>query len=119
MEKFHPGNVLYFEAEEQISAGNLVCLSGDNKVKKVSSGSEAKFIGVALIDANAGEKVSVATRGVYELTADSDVSAGDKVKAVDHESIAPWDPASESADLIMGVALNGATAGGNVLVLIK
>lgn len=119
MEKFHPGNVLYFEAEEQISAGNLVYLSGDNKVKKVSSGNEAKFIGVALTDANAGGKVSVATRGVYELTADSDVSAGDKVKAVDYESVAPWDPENDSADLIIGVALNGAAAEGTVLVLIK
>jgi Uncharacterized conserved protein (DUF2190) len=83
VERFLPGDVVTctVAAGQAATGGRLVELvTGDRTVQNAAAGS-LKVLGVALFDAAAGEKVSVACVGVWNLRAEAAVAAGDYVAA--------------------------------------
>ncbi len=120
VEVYLDGKYLPFTAGADITAGQVVELSGDGTVVPAGDGS-TKVIGVALIDAKAGEKVTVVTEGVVEVVASGAISAGDKVQSATGGKVAKWTASSagDSAKII-GTALTSASADGDkVKVLMK
>lgn len=69
-EYFYPGGrvTMTVEAGQTVVGGNLVALTDDRIVRPAAADS-VTCIGVALHDAAAGEKVAVATVGVWPLKA--------------------------------------------------
>ena len=119
-EKYPEGKYLPFTAEVDIQAGQVVELNGEGVVVPAGDGS-TKVIGVALINAKAGEKVTVVTEGVVEVVAAGTINAGDKVQSAAGGKVATWSAsaAGDSAKII-GIALTSASADGDkVIVLMK
>jgi len=105
-----------YQANETISAGNLVTFVADNKIG-VADATENP-IGVALEDGIANEMVTVALppAEVY-LKASANVTHGDAVIPANSGQIQPWD--GSSAKFIIGVAKENIASGnsGRVLLL--
>lgn len=84
VEKLAPGDrfTATVAAGQAATGGKLVELvpGQDRQVRTAQAGS-TRVIGVALHDAAAGEKVTVATEGVWMLYADGNVTAGAVVAA--------------------------------------
>ncbi len=120
VEAYAEGRYLPLTAGADITVGQVVELSGDGTVVPAGDGS-TKVIGVALINAKAGEKVTVVTKGVVEVVASGSISAGDKVQSAAGGKVATWSAsaAGDSAKII-GTALTSASADGDkVKVLMK
>ena len=113
VEVYPDGKYLPFTAGADITAGQIVELSGDRTVVPAGDGS-TKVIGVALINAKSGEKVTVVTEGVVDVIAAGAVSAGDRVQSAAEGKVAKWtaSAAGDSAKII-GTALTSASADGD------
>lgn len=76
-----PGDVLTFTvaAGQSVSGGQLVALTANAMEVQHAGVDSEKCVGVALHDAAAGEKVTVASSGVYRLKANGAVGVGDYV----------------------------------------
>ena len=120
VEVYPEGRHLPFTAGADITAGQVVELSGDGTVVPAGDGS-TKVVGVALTNAKAGEMVTVVTEGVVEVIAAGAINAGDKVQSAAGGKVAKWtaSAAGDSAKII-GTALTSALADGDkVKVLMK
>ncbi len=120
------GKAIPMKAAQAITAGQVVELTGDEQVAP-TAGASAKVLGVALMDAQAGEKVTVITEGVVEVTAAGAIAAGDKVVAAANGQVAKYTPydvpttfadtdveaAVAEAQKVIGIALTSATASGD------
>jgi Uncharacterized conserved protein (DUF2190) len=82
VEKFAPGKRITFtvEAGQSTLGGRLVHLTGNRQVRPATAASLA-VAGVGLYDRAAGEKVTVARRGVWMLRASGAIAAGNQVIA--------------------------------------
>lgn len=95
-------------ADGNITAGQVVYISGSMKVKATTAATSAA-LGVAMFDAKNGEPVAVECEGLFKLTAASAITAGAQVAAAASGKVAA---ASSGANKI-GIALNTASADGD------
>ena len=70
-----PGHALVSSASATITGGQLVAVSGSGTVGPAGAASVA-WVGVAAFDAASGDRVTVYTDGVQELTASGAITAG-------------------------------------------
>lgn len=82
VEQFAPGDriTMTVKAGQSVSGGRLVEITANREIQHAASGSR-KVLGVALYDGAAGDKVTVATEGVWLLLAKGAISAGDSLVA--------------------------------------
>lgn len=119
-------------AGEDLHKGQLVYVSDNFKVKACDT-SHGEAIGVVMLSVKSGEPVAIETEGLFRITAGETITAGDKLSAgqytdsasVTHKGVAKkatemsQDSSTKAVTLptkTIGVALNGATAGGDVYV---
>ena len=95
-------------ADGDLTAGQVVYISGDMKVKATTAATSA-VLGVAMFDAKNGEPVAVECEGLFKLTAASAITAGAQVAAAAGGKVAT---AASGANKI-GIALNTAGADGD------
>lgn len=94
-------------ADGDLTAGQVVYISGDMKVKATTAATSA-VLGVAMFDAKNGEPVAVECEGLFKLTAAGAITAGVQVAAAAGGKVAAADGANK-----IGIALNAATADGD------
>jgi len=108
VEYAYPGDILTFHVYSSgattVKGGNLVAICEDFTVEQAANASE-KVVGVALHDAAAGETLSVARVGVYYLTAENGIDAGEYVEAGASGKIDAHSSASTGYVLVVGFAL--------------
>jgi len=128
--KYPEGKQIPLKAGADITAGQVVELTGDETVGP-TEGASSKVIGVALVDAKAGEKVTVVTEGVVEVIAAGAISAGTKVVSAIGGKVAAYTPydvpatfadtdvekAVAEATKIIGIALTSASADGDKILV--
>lgn len=95
-------------ADGNITAGQVVYISGSMKVKATTAATSA-VLGVAMFDAKDGEPVAVECEGLFKLTAASAITAGAQVAAAAGGKVA----AAASGANKIGIALNTAGADGD------
>lgn len=95
-------------ADGDITAGQVVYISGSMKVKATTAATSA-VLGVAMFDAKSGEPVAVECEGLFKLTAAGAITAGAQVAAAAGGKVAT---AASGANKI-GIALNAASADGD------
>jgi predicted RecA/RadA family phage recombinase len=96
-------------AGADITKGQVLYVSGDMVVSP-TTGASASVIGVAMVDAKAGEPVAVECEGLMKLIAGATITAGAKVVSADGGKVA------SGTENTIGIALNSATADGDVIV---
>ena len=110
----YPGDVgtftVYSSASTSVVGGNMVALTGDFIVEQAGAQSVA-CVGVALHDADAGEKVTVARVGIYFLEAASAVDAGDLVETGAAGTIDNHTAAATTYPYVVGIALEDIAQG--------
>lgn len=102
-----------------VTAGRLVMVSGDRSIAPAASATP-KTLGVAKQDASAvGDKVAVATGGVWMLRAEGAIAAGDLVvvSAGGDGRVKPL--AAEAATTVVGLALAAIADGADGPVLLR
>lgn len=116
-DKYADGDTATFEANGAVSAGQLVELAAANTVGIGAAGSN--IFGVALTDAAAaGDELTVALRGVYEVnsgTGAAAVAAGDFVEPDGAGNAVT----AAAAQPVAAQALEATDAAGNVLVTLR
>ena len=109
-------NLVSYEANETISAGDLVTVVAGPKIEVADA--DEHPIGVALEDAISGEMVTVALPPAdVSVVAAANVTAGNAVIPADSGEVQPWD--GSSAKFIVGVALETKAADNRVRILLK
>jgi predicted RecA/RadA family phage recombinase len=110
-EYFAPGHHLTLTASATITGGQIVAYTGNRTVGPAGAASMA-VAGIALHNAASGEKVTVATQGVWPATATGAIAAGDTLITAAAGTVAPAGAAPDARSVI-GRALeaiaNGAT----------
>lgn len=114
VEYAYPGDVLTFTVDSSASTaldgGNLVAMTTDFKVD-LAGDSVADIIGVALHDAAAGEKVTVARTGVYYLKASGAINAGDLVESAALGAISAHSTTTVAYTKVIGIAYEAISDG--------
>ena len=98
-------------ADGNLTAGQVVYISGDMKVKATTAASKA-VLGVAMFDAKSGEPVAVECEGLFKLTASAAITAGSQVESAAGGKVAA---AGSSVTKVIGIALNAAAADGDTV----
>lgn len=96
-------------AGADIQKGQVVYISGDMIVSP-TTGASAAVLGVAMMDCKAGEPIAVECEGLFKLTAAGTIAAGARVASAANGKVAT------GTENTIGVALNAATADGDVYV---
>lgn len=111
---FHDADEFSVPASAAITGGQVLVISGSNTVAPSSAPSEA-WIGVAAFDAIVGQRVTVFTGGVQELTATAAITAGVPVTASANGGVAALGAGTDYA-MVIGVAMTTAALGAKVWV---
>ncbi len=114
--KYPEGKQIPLKAGADITKGQVVELTGDETVAP-TGGASSKVIGVALIDAKAGENVTVITEGVVEVIAAGIIAAGDKVQSAAGGKVAKVTLGTDPDYNIIGIALTSASADGDKILV--
>lgn len=117
-----PAHTLTCNAEDAVTGGRFVAISGPpvngnpqvGTAGAAASGLTGTVVGVAVEDAAIGANCTVATRGVWPMTAGGTIAAGDKVKA-DSTGRAIT---TAAVGVSHGYALTDSTVGLEVLVMV-
>jgi hypothetical protein len=117
-----PAHSLTCLAEDAITCGRFVAVSGPQVngnptvglAGASATGLTGTVVGVAVEDAALGATLTVATRGIWPMTAGGTISAGDKVKG-DSTGRAT---ATTAVGVCHGYAISDATVGLEVLVMV-
>jgi predicted RecA/RadA family phage recombinase len=96
-------------AGADVTKGQVLYVSGDLTVSP-TTGASAAVIGVAMFDTKAGEPIAVECEGLMKLTAAGTIAAGAKVASAADGKVAT------GTENTIGIALNSATADGDVIV---
>ena len=96
-------------AGADIEKGQVVYISADMTVSP-TTGASAAVLGVAMQDCKAGEPIAVECEGLMKLTAAGTITAGAKVASAAGGKVA------SGTENTIGIALNNATADGDVYV---
>ncbi len=110
--KFKPGQAITRTASATITAGQMVTVAG-----AVAVADSVTFLGVAGRDAVTGQTMGVWCDGVQRLTASAAIAAGDRVKCAAAGKIATLTAGSDAYDRLVGIALEAATADGDVIAV--
>lgn len=100
-------------ADGDLTAGQVVYISGDMKVKATTAASKA-VLGVAMFDAKSGEPVAVECEGLFKLTASAAITAGSQVESAAGGKVAT---VGTTATKVIGIALNAAAADGDPVIV--
>lgn len=100
-------------ADGDLTAGQVVYISGDMKVKATAAASKA-VLGVAMFDAKSGEPVAVECEGLFKLTASAAITAGSQVESAAGGKVAT---VGTTATKVIGIALNAAAADGDPVIV--
>lgn len=100
-------------ADGDLTAGQVVYISGDMKVKATAAASKA-VLGVAMFDAKSGEPVAVECEGLFKLTASAAITAGAQVESAAGGKVAA---AGTTVTKVIGIALNAAAADGDPVIV--
>jgi len=120
--------ILTFEAEADVTAGQVVYESSAWKVKP-TDGARKDAIGVALTTAKAGKKLSVVCRGLVRVVASGAITAGSRIGSAANGKVqtiaalaapATYSQAAMQAELDkieqwIGRAITAASADGDVI----
>lgn len=127
VEKFAPGDrITMTVAGTTVVGGRLVEVNGNRTVRPAQAAS-LKTLGVALYDGAIGDKVTVATEGVWLLRAQGAIAAGDQVivSAGNDGRVAPLAPAAgalaadiNNARAVVGRALEAIADGADGPILL-
>lgn len=96
-------------AGADVQKGQVVYISGDMTVSPTTASSPA-VLGVAMLDTKAGQPIAVECEGLFKLTAGGAITAGSKVTSAADGKVA------SGTENTIGIALNDATADGDVYV---
>lgn len=96
-------------AGADIQKGQVVYISADMTVSP-TTGASAAVLGVAMMDCKAGGTIAVECEGLFKLTAAGTITAGSKVAS------AAGGKVGAGTENTIGIALNDATADGDVYV---
>ncbi len=110
--KFKPGEAITRTATATITGGQMVTVAG-----AVAVADSTTWLGVASHDATSGQTFGVYCDGVQRLTASAAISAGDRVKCAAAGKIATLTAGSDAYDRLVGIALEAATADGDVIAV--
>lgn len=91
-----------------VSAGDVLVVSGDNTVAG-SAGASAAFAGIAAFDAKSGEKVTVHSGGVHLLNSTGAIAAGGVVTTAAAAKVTDLG-AGTTYSQVIGVALSAAAS---------
>jgi hypothetical protein len=105
---------LGLKASANVEAGVLVEVSGVGTCAPASADS-TKVIGVTFTDASTNDVVAVCTEGALKVEASGSITAGDLVKAGSLGTAVT----GGSGDNVVGLAINSAADGEEVVVLLK
>lgn len=107
VEKYLPGDrwTATVLAAQSVTGGQLVEGGAGDRVVRAAQADSLVSVGVALHDAAAGEKVTVASQGVWLLTASGAISAGQRIKC-GAAGVAVGIAADGDPRFIIGVALS-------------
>lgn len=112
--KFGPDAAITCEAEEALTAGQvLVVGTAPGKVKVATAGKV--YFGVAATDAKAGEPVTVHRQGILRMVAGAAVTVGAVVKTGASGKVVPGTGLAEAGAI--GIALDKAGKDGDVLAI--
>lgn len=100
-------------ADGDLTAGQVVYISGDMKVKATAAASKA-VLGVAMFDAKSGEPVAVECEGLFKLTASAAITAGSQVESAAGGKVAT---VGNTVTKVIGIALNAAAADGDPVIV--
>lgn len=103
------------QASASITGGELLVVSGDGTVA-AASGASGAFAGVAGFDCSSGDKVTVYIGGVQRITNTGGVTAGNTLESASGGKVATHTEGTND-QRVVGVALNTATTGNLVSVL--
>ena len=96
-------------AGADLTKGQVVYVSADMTVSP-TTGASAAVLGVAMADCKAGEPCAVECEGLMKLTAASTIAAGARVASAAGGKVA------SGTENTIGIALNAASANGDVYV---
>lgn len=102
-----PGSTYTSTTSADVTAGDVLVVSGDDTVAG-ASGASAAFAGIAGHDAKSGEKVTVHNGGVHILTSSGTVNAGDVVTTAASAKVAALGNTTYSQ--VIGIAVKGAAS---------
>lgn len=111
---FKPGQAITRQASAAVVGGQVVVVSGSDTVAP-SSVASAAWLGVAAVDAAAGDQVTVYAGGVQRPLASGAITAGDIVVTAAAGRVVT--NAAPAAGQQVGIALSTAAAGAPVDVL--
>lgn len=111
--KFKPGQAITRQASATVTGGRLITVAGVH-----AAADSTTWLGVASHDAVNGGDVGVYCDGVQKLTASAAIAAGDRVKCAATGKVATLTAGADAYDRLVGIALEAATADGDV-VLVK
>lgn len=111
---FKPGAAVTYSVSADVTAGQVVELTGDRTVAPAAADS-ARVVGVAAFDAKVGDHVTVEDGGVQRPYASGAIAAGDLVAAAADGKVA----AAGEAVNTLGIALAAAADGDLVQLKIK
>ena len=102
-----PGRAYSRTTSADVTAGQVLIVSGDDTVAP-SSGASAAALGVAAFTAASGSDVTVLSGGVYELASTGTINAGDLVTSAASGVVAAFSGTTYST--IIGIALKAAAS---------
>lgn len=105
---FKPGAAITYSASADVTAGQVVELTGDRAVGPAAADS-AKVVGIAAFDAAVGDSVTVHSGGVQRPVASGAIAAGDKVAAAAAGKVATLGAAVNSLGIALAAAADGET----------
>ena len=112
------GKFIPTKAAADIAAGQLVEVVGDGEVQP-TAGASSKVLGVALMNAKAGEKVTVVRKSVIIVTASEAITAGDLVKSAADGKVAKFAAGTDDPSLLLGFALTGGAADEEITIVLR
>lgn len=104
------GFAVTMTAASAVTGGQLVEIVGDYLIQTAGADS-AKVVGVASVDAVAGDRLTIFGKGVHQLEAAAAITAGSQVSAGAGGTIVQT---AEDAP-VLGLALTAATAAGQLV----
>lgn len=111
-----PGQAFSRTTSADVTAGQLLYVSGSDTVAK-TAGATSAWLGVAAFSAASGSDVTVLTGGVHQLAASGSITAGDLVIAAASGAVQTiGSVTATTASQVVGVALSDAASS---LVVVK
>lgn len=111
-----PADRLPKTASADITAGQVVVVSGANTVAPIAAPNEA-WLGVAAHDALNGKPVVVYTAGEFQVPASGAIAAGKPVIGATGGAVAAFTNATDEPEEIIGVATSAAASSKVVIKL--